>query len=100
METILFLAHTEADGALARPALEALGAARSLQAALPGATLLAGLLGADVTTAANQIATCGASRFLGVGSGASGLHAFASMLNPCTSPWQVWHRMPAPTWGR
>jgi electron transfer flavoprotein alpha subunit len=66
METILFLAHTEADGALAKPALEALGAARSLQAAWPGATLLAGLLGADLTTAANQIATCGASRFLGV----------------------------------
>ena len=30
METILVLAHTEADGSLAKPALEALGAAKTL----------------------------------------------------------------------
>lgn len=61
MEKILFLAHTEADGSLARPALEALAAAKSL----PG-TLLAGLVGADVQAAANTIAAAGAERILGV----------------------------------
>jgi electron transfer flavoprotein alpha subunit len=40
METILFLAHTEADGSLAKPALEALAAAKEI----PG-TLVAGLIG-------------------------------------------------------
>ena len=34
METILLLAHTEPDGSLAKPALEALGAAKTLNAAL------------------------------------------------------------------
>ncbi|MFB3778069.1 MAG: electron transfer flavoprotein subunit alpha [Bryobacteraceae bacterium] len=39
METILCLAHLEEDGSLARPALEAVSAARSLQEALPGSSL-------------------------------------------------------------
>lgn len=66
METILFLAHTEADGSLAQPALEALGAAKALHAALPGSTLVAGLLGGHTQPAASQIATCGAAKFLAV----------------------------------
>jgi len=66
METILFLAATECDGSLAQPALEALNAARSLAAALPGSSLAVGLQGSCVQPAANQIAGCGASRFLGV----------------------------------
>jgi len=66
METILFLAHTEADGSLAKPALEALGAARELAAGLAGAALAVGLTGGDVAPAARQIAGCGATRFLGV----------------------------------
>ncbi len=66
METILFLAHTEADGTLAKPALEALGAANSLNSALAGSNLLVGLVGESVTGAANQIATCGAAKFNGV----------------------------------
>ena len=66
METILFLAHAEPDGTLAKAALEALAAARELAAGLPGATLAAGLTGADIAPAANQIAGCGATRFLGV----------------------------------
>lgn len=66
METILFLAHTEADGTLAKPALEALGTAKSLNAGLPGSSLLVGLLGENVAAAANQIAACGAAKFLGV----------------------------------
>ena len=65
MESILFLAHTEADGTLAKSALETLGAARTLAAALPGATLIAGLAGAQLQPAAGQIAGCGATRFLG-----------------------------------
>jgi electron transfer flavoprotein alpha subunit len=66
METILFLAHTEADGTLAKSALEALGAARTLNASLPGSTLVAGLLGGDTQPAANQIAASGAAKFLAV----------------------------------
>lgn len=66
METILFLAHTEAEGTLAKPALEALGTAKSLNAGLPGSSLLVGLLGENVAAAANQIAACGAAKFLGV----------------------------------
>jgi len=66
METILFLAHTEADGTLAKPALEALGAAKSLGVALAGSKLVVGLVGEDVATAANQIASCSAVKFLGV----------------------------------
>jgi electron transfer flavoprotein alpha subunit len=61
METILILAHTEADGSLAKSALEMLSAAKSL-----GNSLVVGLIGADVQAAANQIAGCGATKFLGV----------------------------------
>jgi hypothetical protein len=63
MERIFFLAHTETDGSLAKAALEALTAART---AIPGTELLAGLVGADVQGAAQQIAGSGASRILGV----------------------------------
>ena len=66
MESILFLAHTEADGTLGRAALEALAAAKNLTAGLTGSTLVAGLVGGDVQPAANQIAGCGATRFFGV----------------------------------
>jgi electron transfer flavoprotein alpha subunit len=66
METILLLAHTEADGSLAKPALEALGAAKALACSLTGSALVVGLLGEQVQPAANQIATCGAAQFLGV----------------------------------
>jgi electron transfer flavoprotein alpha subunit len=66
METILFLAHTEADGSLAKAGLEALGTAKALNGSLAGATLLVGLVGETIQPAANRIAACGASRFLGV----------------------------------
>jgi electron transfer flavoprotein alpha subunit len=66
METILFLAHTEADGTLARAALEALAAARSVASGLAGSQLIAGLVGAEVQPAADQIAACGAGRFIAV----------------------------------
>ena len=61
METILLLAHTEPDGALAKPALECLTAALAL-----GGPLTVGLVGARVDAAASQIAACGATRFLAV----------------------------------
>ncbi|MBS1858132.1 MAG: electron transfer flavoprotein subunit alpha [Acidobacteria bacterium] len=61
MEPILFLAHTEADGTLAKGALEALNAAIAL-----GGPLTVGLVGAAVEPAARQIAGCGAARILAV----------------------------------
>jgi len=61
MEPILLLAHTEADGTLGRPALEALSAALAL-----GGPLAIGLVGAQVKPAADRIGGCGAARFLAV----------------------------------
>lgn len=58
---VLFLAHTEADGSLGKAACEALGAAKGL-----GGELTVGLYGAEVQKAADQIAGCGAAKFLGV----------------------------------
>jgi electron transfer flavoprotein alpha subunit len=66
METILFLAHTEPDGALGQPALQALTAAKALADTLSGAAFLAALVGEQVQPAANQIAACGAAKFLAV----------------------------------
>ncbi|MBM3860485.1 MAG: electron transfer flavoprotein subunit alpha [Verrucomicrobia bacterium] len=60
METILILAHTETDGSLAKPALEAIAAGKSL------GSFSVGLIGADTQKAANQIAGCGAAKFLAV----------------------------------
>jgi electron transfer flavoprotein alpha subunit len=59
METILVLLHTESDGSLGKPALEAINSAVTL--ASPFAV---GLVGQTVQSAANQIATCGARKFL------------------------------------
>ena len=66
MQTILLLAHTETDGSLAKSALEALGAAKSVAAALSGSQLVVGLIGEKAEAAAGQIAACGAAKFLGV----------------------------------
>ena len=66
METILLLANAETDGSLAKPAHEALGAAKALAAALPGSKLAVGLVGQAVQPAANRIAACDAQSFLGV----------------------------------
>jgi electron transfer flavoprotein alpha subunit len=78
METVLFLAHTEADGSLAGPALEALGAAKAMAGSLGGAPVIAGLVGPDIRAAADAIATCGASRFLGVSGADFGQSRYAS----------------------
>jgi electron transfer flavoprotein alpha subunit len=66
METILYLAHTESDGSVGKPALEALNAAVQLQASLPESSLTVGLIGGAATPGANQLASCGAARFLTV----------------------------------
>ncbi len=65
MESILFLAHTETDGTLGKPALEALGAAKALSTALAGSNLAAGLFGATTQPGSDQIAACGAKKILG-----------------------------------
>jgi electron transfer flavoprotein alpha subunit len=65
METILLLVHPEADGSLSAPALEALCAAKSLAGSLPGSAFVVGIVGAHAQPAADQIAGCGAQKFLG-----------------------------------
>ncbi len=66
MEHLLILVHTESDGSLGRPALEAVSTAKSLAESLGAAPLTVGLVGAEVQGAADTIAGCGAARFLGV----------------------------------
>ncbi|MGB7761285.1 MAG: electron transfer flavoprotein subunit alpha, partial [Bryobacteraceae bacterium] len=61
MESILLLAHTEADGTLAKPALEALTAALALEG-----ELTVGLVGGAVEPAAGLAAAAGARRILAV----------------------------------
>ena len=65
METLFLLVHTEADGSLAKSALESLQAVQTLASGL-GGTFSVGLVGESVQSAANQIAGCGAVRFLAV----------------------------------
>ncbi len=66
METILFLAHTDDDGALGRVALEALTGATQLRSQMPGAKLAFGILGADTATATQSASGCGADAFYAV----------------------------------
>jgi electron transfer flavoprotein alpha subunit len=61
MEKILFLVHTESDGSLNNAALETLPAALALDA-----EMTIGLVGAITQPAADQLAGCGATRFLAV----------------------------------
>lgn len=103
METILFLAHTESDGSLCKAALEALAATKTLAGTLGGSGFAAGLVGEDTQPAANGIATCGATRCLGVAGPEFGQSRYASdaaaaeaicratkaslILAPATSRW-------------
>ena len=103
MENILLLVHTEADGTLAKSALESLQAAQTLADALGGASLSVGLVGEKIQAAANQLAASGATRFLGVegsdfaqpryGSDAAAIEAICKasqatvVLAPATSRW-------------
>jgi electron transfer flavoprotein alpha subunit len=74
MDKILFLAHPDDSGKLSRTSLEALSAARNLADGL-SADLEVALFGGDVQVAADSIAACGASAFLGA--------AGNELKNPC-----------------
>src|SRR3974390_2882005 len=78
METILLLAHTEADGTLAKSAREALHVAVTLHKSIPGSNLVVGLIGEDVQSAADSTAGFPAERFLGVAGGEFGQSCYAS----------------------
>ena len=98
MEPILLLAHTEADGSLAKPALEALAAALAL-----GGDVTVGLVGAATQSGADQIAGSRAARFISVTGGAFAQPRYATdaaaaealcratgaaiVLAPATSRW-------------
>jgi len=69
MENILLLLHTEADGTLAKSALESLQTVQSLAGGLGAPGFSVGIVGEKIQDAANRIATCGASEFLGVEGG-------------------------------
>ncbi|MGH7992866.1 MAG: electron transfer flavoprotein subunit alpha [Limisphaerales bacterium] len=66
METILLLAHTEADGTLAKSGREALHVAAALHKSLAGSQLVVGFIGEDVQAAANSIAGCPAAKYFSV----------------------------------
>ena len=66
METILFLAHTEADGRWRSPRWKRLAPLLSWQPRWPARRWSVGLCGAQVAPAADQLANCGAAKFLGV----------------------------------
>jgi len=66
MDRILFLAHTEPDGALAKPALEALSGALRLAADLGGGSIEIGLFGGTIAAGAETVGGSGATRVLGV----------------------------------
>jgi len=66
METILFIAHTESDGSLAKLALESLTAALELKNQMGGSSLKVALIGADVSAAAATLNACGADAVLAV----------------------------------
>ena len=77
MERILLLIHTEPNGAIGAPALQAVTAAKSVADSLSG-ELIAGLVGENVADAANAIADCGAKRFLAVAGSEFGQARYAS----------------------
>lgn len=66
MEHLLLLLHAEPDGSIDRSGPEVLGAAKALGATLGAKEWSLGLVGGEVSAAANQLATSGATRFLGI----------------------------------
>ncbi len=67
MERLLLLLHTEPDGSIARSGLEVLGAVKEHATALSANEWHVGLVGSDVSAAANHLASSGAARFLAIG---------------------------------
>jgi len=74
MENVLFFASVEADGSLAKVALESLTCACATAKSL-GSSLTVGLLGSDCSAAANAIAGCGAAQFVAVNGVADPVYA-------------------------
>ncbi len=66
MENILCLIHTTSEGSLPKAAWEIISAASELAKAITGGKFAVGIVGQAAETAADTIASCGASRFLGV----------------------------------
>ncbi len=66
MEQVLAVVHGDAEGALAAPAFEAIGAALRLCAELGGAPMEIGAVGELSASALGQLAGCGATRLLAV----------------------------------
>jgi electron transfer flavoprotein alpha subunit len=66
MEQVLVVVHTEADGTLNQPSLEAVGAAVRVGEELGGARLAIGAVGEAAAAAHDRHASCGATRFLAV----------------------------------
>ena len=66
METILLLAHTEADGSFGKSVREALHVAASLHKGLASSKLVVGLIGENIQAAADSIAACPAAKYFGV----------------------------------
>jgi electron transfer flavoprotein alpha subunit len=75
--SVLVLLHTEPDGSLGKPALEALGAARTLAASL-ATPFAAGLVGAATQAGARIAAGAGAARVLAVTGDAFGQPRYAT----------------------
>ncbi|WP_022663460.1 electron transfer flavoprotein subunit alpha/FixB family protein [Paucidesulfovibrio longus] len=82
--SILFIAHTDENGALPKAALETLTAVKSLAVEL-GAPFSVGLFGADVKAAADSIGACGAEAFFGVGGEAFGPSRYATDAAACAA---------------
>ncbi len=66
MDTILLLLDTELDGGLTRAARETVTAGQQIAREMPGASLVAGLVGGQVQLAIEQLASSGAARLLAV----------------------------------
>ena len=66
METTLIVAHTDGDGTLPKPAMEAVTAATQLVAEFPEARLIAWIVGGQTWNALEQIAGCGAVKVFSV----------------------------------
>lgn len=65
-ESILYIAHPDAEGNLPKIALETLGAAIELHKQLQGSSLSIGIFGKNAAETVQLIGGCGASRFLSV----------------------------------
>ncbi|MBU1001359.1 MAG: electron transfer flavoprotein subunit alpha [Proteobacteria bacterium] len=84
MDTILYLAHTEADGSLSKTAKEALSAVKALAQGLGGGFAV-GLVGRSVQAAADSIAGCGATGFFAVQGADYDVSRYATDTAACTA---------------